>query len=296
MTGGHGFLGSHLARALLEQGHDVTILDVTDRPAVPIPDGNERHHTVRGSILDKAIVRETLRGASLVYHLAAVADPRACSANPDLAYAVNVLGTQNVLEATPNGATFVFLSSAAVYGPPAYLPIDETHPLLGSDPYATSKRKGEELCRLHAGRLQMAVVRNFNTYGPGQTASYLIPKLIAQALRDHRIEVWSRKPIRDFNYVDDAVDALVRIGSLNSEPFHLMNLGTGLGRSVGDVVALVAEAVGETHVVDLQKEVSGSPVLIAETARARALLEWQPEIALVEGIRRTISWSRSQAG
>jgi UDP-glucose 4-epimerase len=246
------------------------------------------------TVTDPDAMKRTLSATDIVVHLAAIADPGACRDNPERAWAVNVDGTQNVLEATPEGARFVFLSSAAVYGAPQYLPIDEAHPLLGSDPYAMTKKAAEALCTEHAARLHLTIVRNFNTYGPGQGPGFLIPQIVRQAIREARIEVWSRTPVRDFTFVDDTVEALARLTLLDGSAPFTMNLGTGRGTSVGEIVDQIARCVGDIPTTNLERSVMGSPTLVADNTRARALLDWHSSIDLNDGIRRTLTWYRHQ--
>jgi len=294
LTGGCGFLGSHLANRFLAFGADVTLVDTIDRTSVEIRSGDGVHRKVVATVTDLDAMRSVLEGADIVLHLAAIADPRVCQAQPGQASAVNVEGTRNVLDATPDGARFVFLSSAAVYGRAQYLPMDEAHPLLGSDTYARTKKTAEGLCSQHASRLHLTIVRNFNTYGPGQGHGFLIPQIVGQAIDEARIEVWNRTPVRDFTYVDDTVEALVRLTLLNGSAPFSVNVGTGKGHSVGEIVDLVARGVGEVHTICLERPVSGSPSLIADNARLRALVDWSSSVGLEEGIRRTVSWYRGR--
>jgi UDP-glucose 4-epimerase len=294
LTGGCGFLGSHLANRFLESGADVTTLDTIERPAIDILPGSGNYRNVIATVTDPDAMKRILSVADIVVHLAAIADPRACRDNPERAWAVNVDGTRNVLAATPEGARFVFLSSAAVYGAPEYLPIDEGHPLLGSDPYAMTKKGAEVLCAEHASRLHLTIVRNFNTYGPGQGPGFLIPQIVRQAIREARIEVWSRTPVRDFTYVDDTVEALARLTLLDGSAPFTMNLGTGKGTSVGEIVDNIARCIGDIPTTNLEKSVAGSPTLVADNARARALLDWHSLVDLDDGIRRTLTWYRHQ--
>jgi len=295
LTGGCGFLGSHLANRFLDLGADVATVDTTDRPVIPARSAGGRYRNFVASVTDPDAMRRTLSSADIIVHLAAIADPCACRDNPERAWEVNVQGTKNVLDASPEGARFVFVSTAAVYGCAQYLPIDEGHPLLGSDPYARTKKAAEEACIEHASRLHMTIVRNFNTYGPGQASTYLIPQILCQGLRESRIEVWNREPVRDFSYVDDTVEALTRLTLLDGTAPLMLNLGSGEGHSVGEVVDIISRSLGRIPTTCLDKPVTGSPSLVANTKRARALLDWRGAVDLNEGIQRTLRWYRLRA-
>jgi len=270
-------------------------IDTAHRSAVEVIPYGGRYQRIEATVTDPVAMRELLEGADVVVHLAAIADPRACVEKPDLAKAVNVEGTRNVLEATPDGARFVFLSTAAVYGPAQYLPIDEVHPLLGADPYAMTKKAAEDLCAANANRLHLTVVRNFNTYGPGQAASFLIPQIAHQAIRESRIEVWNRTPVRDFTYVDDTVEALVKLTELDGLAPIRVNLGSGEGRSVGTIVDTISRCLGEVPTTSLERPMMGSPTLVADNRRVRGLLDWHPSTDFDEGIRRTLTWYQQQS-
>ncbi len=181
-----------------------------------------------------------------------------------------------------------------VYGDPIRLPMDEIHPTLGRDPYALMKIMGECLswAAMATRGLRPTVVRNFNTYGPRQSAGYLIPTLIEQGLRQRRIEVWNAAPTRDFMYIADMTDALIRIGAEDALVGEVVNLGGGSETTVGAVADIVAGLLGRVPVSSLGKAVLGSGRQYCDNRKLCDATGWRPQVSLTEGLVRTIEWFR----
>ncbi|HXQ48204.1 MAG TPA: NAD-dependent epimerase/dehydratase family protein [Thermoplasmata archaeon] len=290
VTGAAGFLGSALGPRLVAEGAHVVAADNFSFARPDQPGGTEiRNLDIREVAQVEGLLKETQ--ADVVIHLAAVANPRTCKQDFPLAYDVNVGGTQNLLRYLPAKSRFVFMSSAAVYGEPLYLPLDENHPRRGSDPYSVTKIIGEDLCQNYVGNYQRSVViaRNFNAFGVGQTGDYIVPQLIRQALVEGKIELWDSRTIRDLTYVANTVDALIAIAA--SDKTGVFNIGSGRGMSVGELAHLIGRRLGDVPVVDLKKKVLGSPVLVSNNSRLREL-GWTESVAFEEGVDRTIEWMR----
>jgi UDP-glucose 4-epimerase len=287
-------LGSHLGERLRAAG--ATVVGV-DNLAFARPDrGPETFELRHGDLRDAAALKSAVDAVApdVVFHLAAVANPRTCKQNFPLAFDVNVTGTRNLFEAVGPSARVVLMSSAAVYGNPIKVPIDESHPRNGADPYSVTKILGEVLASLyndHYGR-NIVTIRNFNTFGVGQTGDYIVPQLIRQALTERKMEVWDPSTVRDLTYIDNTVDALLTVAAGTDK--GPINLGAGRATSVGDIAAIVARLVGgDVPVVDLKKKVLGSTALVSDNHRLRAL-GWSERVSFEEGLRRTIDWTRGQ--
>jgi UDP-glucose 4-epimerase len=297
VTGAAGFVGSHLCDRLVQSGARILAVDNftfsrPDRSEVTSPQGlSWKRIDIRSSEEVKAAFDESK--PDVVFHLAAVANPRTCKQDFPTAFEVNVVGTQNMFRFAPPEARFLFMSSAAVYGPPEYLPIDEAHPRRGSDPYSVTKIIGEDLAACYAknyGR-SVVVVRNFNSFGVGQTGDYIVPQLVRQAISDKKIELWDPTTVRDLMYIEDTVDALLAV--VASPDRSIINVGSGRGLAVGELAKIIAERVGPAvEIVDLHKKVIGSPALVANNERLRTL-GWAERVGLELGVDRTISWTRS---
>jgi nucleoside-diphosphate-sugar epimerase len=298
VSGSAGFLGSRLCQRLLALGNDVVGIDnfsFSKARNGSLENGSNRITFRETDITRTEQVESVFKDFNFdyVFHLAAVADPRTCKANFDLAFNVNVVGTKNMLLSSKNCRSFIFMSSAAVYGEPLKLPMDECHPLNGSDPYAYTKKMGEILCLNFSQNYNrnVAIARNFNTFGIGQTGDYIIPTLIRQAITKKAIEIWNSSPIRDMTYVDDTIDAIIALASTGKSEIY--NLGSGRGIQIGQLANTISHSIGEDiRVSDLQKPVLGSPMLVADNTKLRSL-GWQESVGFEEGIRRTIEWFKT---
>jgi nucleoside-diphosphate-sugar epimerase len=300
ITGAAGFLGSHLSERLTGEGAKVVGIDNLsfarpDQPAAS-SEGAVKRDLRNADLRDANGLRALMEelNPNVVFHLAAVANPRTCKQDFPLAFDVNVVGTQNVLRFAPSAARILFMSSAAVYGPPEYLPIDEKHPRKGADPYSVTKIIGEDLIGSYVqnyGR-DIVTVRNFNSFGVGQTGDYIVPQLIRQALTEKKIELWDPSTVRDLMYIDNTIDALLLIAASGSKA--TVNVGAGRGITVGELANTVAARLGGgITVLDLKKKVIGSPALVSNNDRLRSL-GWSERVSFEDGVERTIAWTRTQ--
>jgi nucleoside-diphosphate-sugar epimerase len=296
VTGAAGFLGSHLVERLHSSEARVVATDIATAPdswqAVPpeAPAVRFEQMDINDDVRLANLVRE--ERPDVLFHLAAIASPRACARDFDAAYRVNVQGTFNVLRVSENVPHVVFLSSAAVYGTPASPRMDESHPLHGRDPYAMTKIMAETLCENYVANYgrKCSIIRNFNAFGPRQNPEYVIPTIIQQALRKGRIEIWNAAPVRDLMFVDNTADAILTIGSQTGA--GIFNVGSGRGVRIGELAHLIAAKVGEhVSVEDLGKQVTGSPSLVADVGRLQNL-GWVERVPFEVGLSRTVEWYR----
>lgn len=314
VTGSNGFIGSHLCSRLIGRlGCKVVGIDSVAPKNIVDEDGRYVNSSNSiYSVYDRDLfsfkqvdisnsndVDEVYMNNSIdfVFHLAALANPRTCKANFDLAFKVNVLGTKNIIEKSRKDSRIIFMSSAAVYGNPLRLPIPEDHLTNGSDPYALTKVIGENLCRCFLVNYErdICIGRNFNTFGEGQIADYIIPTLIKQAVNERRIELWNFAPVRDFLHIDDALNAITVIAE-SGKSGEKYNIGSGKGTRIGELASIVRNIVDKKMpFVDLQKQVTGSSQLVADISKLKKLGWVGPTIELDVGLRRTIDWFKYYA-
>ncbi len=296
VTGAGGFIGRHLVAALAAMGEEV-------RAFVHHPDQRiDQAHTLYGDIGDVEAVRKATDGVAVIYHLAAQVSNSDSIAHPAETFAVNVNGTLNVLEAasqSPQPVRVVIVSTADVYGTPRCSPIDELHPLQARTPYAASKIAAEALALsfYYSRGTAVSVVRLFNTYGIGQDQRALIPTIIHQALTQPIVELGSLTPVRDWLYVGDAVAGLIAAGTQDAAIGETIHLGSGSALSVGELAQRTLDLIGSTaRIVSREDRArmseSAALMLCANTAKAAALLNWQPRTSLDQGLRLTIESMR----
>ncbi len=283
VTGGAGFVGSHLVDALLRGGaSDVTVIDDFSRGRRENLAGwaNEpRLRLVDADIRDIEALREPLRGASIVYHLAAQATVMGAARDIDHTFKTNVVGTYNVLKvAAEEGVRrMVFASSREVYGEPVSLPVAESHPLLPVNSYGASKVAGEALCRAFAREcsLETSVLRLANVYGD-RDIGRVIPHWIDQARTGSDLVVYGGAQVIDFVWVGDVARALIAAAAAEI-PLPPINVASGTGTKILDLARRIihlANSRSQIRVVQPRSiEVSR---YIGSTDRMTQLLDLQP--------------------
>ncbi len=310
VTGGAGFIGSHLCEALLARGHEVVALDNLDDfydPAVKRANlaqalSSERFTFVEGDIRDREAVERVLSGnVEAVVHLAARAGVRPSIADPVLYEQVNVHGTTVLLEACRRRGVrrFVFGSSSSVYGNNRKVPFSESdpvdHPI---SPYAATKRAGELLCHTyhHLFGMDVTCVRLFTVYGPRQRPDLAIHKFARLMEAGRPVPVFGDGSMRrDFTYIDDIVDGLCRALE-RCAGYHLYNLGESQPVSVMELVAGLEKALGRKAVIEHHPQPPGDvDQTYADVTLARRELGYEPKTDLADGLARFVAWLRSQA-
>ena len=313
VSGAHGFVGSHLAQALLERGDAVRVLD---RPTPRLADvGGERRsgldlleirnevELVEADLRDADAVATAVEGADSVFHLAAQTIVGVARRSPLETFEVNVQGAWNVFEAcrAHGVARVVFASSDKAYGQSPELPYREDFPLRAAYPYDASKAAADTIARSYANAygLPLAVTRFANVYGGGDlNFSRLIPETVVAVLEGRAPVIRSDgSPERDFIHVDDAVSAYLAIeGALdNGAVGEAFNAGGERPHSVREVVELIAVAGGGGIEPDIQG--TGNPEgeidrQFVDSTKLRQLTGWRPQVDLGDGLRRTLGWYR----
>ena len=303
LTGAGGFIGSHLAEALVEAGAEVTALihynSRNDWGNLEFLPGAVREglHVVAGNIEDGHLMGRIAKGQEVIFHLAALI-PIPYSYIAPLSYVhTNVEGTLNVLEAgrAQGAERIVHTSTSETYGTAIYTPIDEKHPLQGQSPYSASKIGADKLAESYflSFNLPVVTVRPFNTFGPRQSARAVIPTIITQALTQPAIRLGALDPVRDLNFVKDTVAGFLRVAEADRAVGEVVNVGSGRGITVGDLALKILGLMGISKpvVLDAQRlrpEKSEVYELICDSTRARELAGWSPAYALEEGLLETI--------
>jgi UDP-glucose 4-epimerase len=297
VTGGAGFIGSHLVELLMRKGFSVIVLDNLSTGRLE----NIREHLndpqfrfVRGDILDRQSVEGAMGGVQAVFHLAAITSVPYSVKHPEITRQVNVEGTRNLLEACLRGGAerFIFVSSCAVYGEPEYLPVDEGHPTRPVSPYAESKLEAENLCREFQERygLRTTVIRPFNVYGPGMRNDQyggVIARFIERlSLGKPPVIYGDGEQTRDFVHVEDAVRAMVLALESRKAVGRTFNVATGAPTSINRLAQLLIELLGADGIEAEHRKARAGDVRYsyADIQEARDVLGFEPRISLKEGL------------
>jgi UDP-glucose 4-epimerase len=304
VTGGAGFIGSHLVEELVRRGEQVRVLDdLSSGRRENLRGVIDRIELIEGSVANPAAVEQAMTGATCVLHLGArVSVPRSFE-DPAGTHAVNATGTLYLLVAASRArvSRVVYASSSSVYGDGPSLPKEERMPPEPTSPYAVSKLVGELYCRLfHRGYgLETVSLRYFNVFGPRQdpTSPYaaVIPRFVAAMLRGQAPTIFGDgKQSRDFTYVQDVVEANLRAVESRRAPGAVINVAGGQRHTLLQVVAMLNEILG----TDIEpvfaparqgdiRHSHGSIVL------ARGLLGYEPGVGVRDGLARTVEWFRA---
>ncbi len=308
ITGADGFIGSHLAEAMVRAGAEVTALALynafdshgwLDDVA---PEVLRELRLVRGDVRDAQQMTTLMRGQEVVFHLAAlIAIPYSYDA-PASYVQTNVQGTVNVLTAARDGnvSRFVHTSTSEVYGTARVTPITEDHPLQGQSPYAASKIAADMMAEAfhRSYGLPVITLRPFNTYGPRQSERAVISTIIRQALDDRvpEIRLGDLAPERDFNFVENTVEAFLAVADAGDPCLgQTFNCGNGRMISIEDLVKKIVAITGcDKPVVREEKRArpqrSEVMALMADATRLREATGWAPRTALKDGLKRTVEW------
>jgi UDP-glucose 4-epimerase len=276
VTGGAGFIGSHLVNALLVTGDDVTVLDNLHRGARTQVPAAARF--IDGDIRDHATVEAAVAGAEVVFHLAAQSNVMGAISDRGYSFTTNVAGTFALLDAAAKSGVrrFVFASSREVYGEPASLPVPESAQLLARNPYGASKVAGEAYCRAWAqpGGMHCNILRFANVYGPGDR-DRVIPLWLERARKGEDLEVYGGDQLLDFVPVSAAVQALLKAGSddLDGPANIASGKGTTLIALSDRILALVG---GPSRLVRQPARTAEVVRFVADVGRMRSLLGIEP--------------------
>jgi UDP-glucose 4-epimerase len=275
VTGSDGFVGSHLASRLEQEGAEVIPIDISQ--GIDITDWEQ--------------VKD-YRNIDIIYHLAAKTYVPDTIEGPKETYFVNLVGTVNMLElAKLNKAENFVFASSYIYGNPQYLPIDEDHPINPTNPYSRSKALGEKLCHGYYEdyKLRCVIIRAFNLYGEGQRGDFLIPTILKQ-IEGREIKLNTPEPKRDFLYIKDAIEAYLRAEEYLGPGFEVFNIGSGVSYSVDEIAKKIVAISGRRIRIKYLDQPRKNEIMdtVANIAKAREKLGWEPRYDIDEGLRNTI--------
>lgn len=274
VTGATGFIGQALIKKLAEQNipfiaHNVIQLDVTNPSTFNFKGAEEINHVIH--LAGKTFVPDSWK-------------------NPNEFLNVNTIGTHNVAEFCKNNNVSLTYISAYIYGSEVKNPIGEDHPINLNNPYALSKKLGEDICLFYANNfhLPISIVRPFNVYGENQNASFLIPEVIHQAKSSYKISVKDLSPKRDFIYVEDLCDLILSIYKKGA--VGTFNAGTGVSYSVKELIDIIQSILGKNLPIESEntKRINEISDTVANISKAKNEIGWAPKFNLEAGLRKII--------
>jgi UDP-glucose 4-epimerase len=309
ITGGAGFIGSHIAEALVQDHHEVVIVDNLDDYYSPALKQRNLDCVrakgdvdfVRGDVTDLGLIQNVIDDTvDYVFHEAAQAGVRISVEDPFKPNNVNVLGTLNVLKASLDAGVkrVINASSSSVYGKVRYLPFDEAHPTMPVSPYGVSKLAAEHYCRVfyEVYGLPTVSLRYFTVYGPRMRPDLAISIFTRKMLANEPITVFGDgEQTRDFTYIDDIVRVNRRLLETSAADGYAMNVGGGHRITVNDLIAHLREITGSaSEVVYADKQKGDAEHTLADVGLAGELVGYRSEVSIEEGLERFVEWYRSE--
>jgi len=300
VTGGAGFIGSHIVMRLVNDGAIVRVVDNLSTGQIQRLDRvRSAIEWVQGDLADQSVAENVVDGMDFVVHQAAVPSVQRSLSDPLGTNQANVVGTLNLLESSRRAGIrrFVYAASSSAYGDTEVLPKHEDMPPNPMSPYALQKFVGERYCKLYYDLygLETVGLRYFNVFGPGQDPhseySAVIPRFINYLLTDRPITIFGDgEQSRDFTFIENVVEAnLLALGALNAAG-KMCNIGCGERITLNQLVANLEEELGiKAQVSHLPPKLGDVRHSLADIERARAILNYQPRVMVKEGLRRTVA-------
>ena len=307
VTGGAGFIGSHVVEKLLARGDAVTVIDdFNDFYDPALKRRNIRRFADKVKLVEADIcgdLQPVLAAQSFdaIIHLAARAGVRPSIAQPQLYTRVNIIGTQNLLELARKFGVkkLVFASSSSVYGVNQKVPFSEDDPIFNPiSPYAATKLAGEALCHVyhHLYGLDIVCLRFFTVYGPRQRPDLAIRKFTEAILAGKPIDVYGDgSSRRDYTHIDDILQGILACLE-RSFGYEIINLGESRTVELRELVRLIEKSTGKkAQTRQLPTQPGDVPITYADISKAKRLLGYQPKIGIEEGIEKFVEWCRREA-
>ena len=303
VTGGAGFIGSHIVDALVNNGDKVSVLDDLSSGRLENLEGvKDKIEFIEGDIRDKAVTKRAMQGVDYVLHQAALRSVPKSLGNPELYNDVNINGVLNILSAAKEAGVkrVVFASSSSIYGETDKLPEKEVFLPLLISPYALTKLAGEYYCRIFSEiyGLETASLRYFNVFGPRQSLeneyAVVIPKFITCMLKDEEPPIHGDgKQTRDFTYVENVVQANIKAATTPGIKCEVFNIACGKAYSVLDIVKYANKILKKDIKPKLGPIRPGDvKYTLADITKAKKLINFDPKVGFEEGLKKTIEYFR----
>lgn len=310
ITGGAGFIGSHLAERLLRDGHHVTVLDTLDPYyEVGIKEHNlqrcrdvatDRFAFIEGSVTDESLVDSIMSDNDIefIYHEAAQAGVRTSVENPKKPHEINTTGLLNVLLAADRYGVdrIVNASSSSVYGKPDYLPYDEEHPTRPKSPYAVTKLSAEHYCRVWNDLYDTSTVslRYFTVYGPRMRPNMAITNFTSRCLNGKPPVIYGDgRQTRDFTYIDDIVDANLQFLETDVADGDVLNIGSSDTITIKELAEhIIAVTDADVDIIYDEPKEADARHTHADVSKAKRRIDYEPSVDIRTGVSQFVEWYR----
>tara|TARA_X000000950_G_C13896290_1_gene652937 strand:+ start:474 stop:1478 length:1005 start_codon:yes stop_codon:yes gene_type:complete len=311
VTGADGFIGSHLTEKLVSKGFNVTAFCSYNSFSNPgwlkhlNPKIKKKINIIFGDIRDDSIFRNLLKKNKIIFHLAALIGIPYSYDAPKSYVDTNIIGTLNLLNAAKETDVekILITSTSEVYGSGQYFPMDERHPLVAQSPYSATKIAADKLAQSYYASFgtPILIIRPFNAFGPRQSRRAVVPSIIYQALKNHRIKLGNQFAERDFNFVDDIIEGYYLASTSKTDKFlgHEFNISSGYSISILEITKLIGKILNKKLIIETDKirfrpKKSEVNKLLGCSKKAGKILGWKPKLSgkikLAAGIKKTIDW------
>jgi UDP-glucose 4-epimerase len=303
ICGGAGFIGSHLVEKLIKDGYDIVVIDNLSRGKIENLNSVINDITfIQDDITNFDLIKDSVRKADVVYHLAALSRVIPSILRPELCFKSNVTGTEILARLCAKyKKKLIFSSSREVYGDAEYIPVDEKHPLNPKNPYGASKVAGEKIIEAYSKcyGLDFVILRLGNVYGE-RDFERVIPLFIDKCLKGDDLIVYGGNQVLDFVFISDVIDALLKAVDRSNDTF---NVGSGVGVKIIELAKHIKGLINTNSQVIIKKSRKGEvEEFIADISKIENSLGWRPKTTLEEGLNDTIKrivnkkWTQSQLG
>ncbi len=307
ITGGCGFIGSHLAENLASKNYKVVVLDKYNRDNNygNLENSNflSKINIKLGDIRDMDSVLDAASGCDTIFHLAALIGIPYSYVSPLGYIKTNIEGTYNILEVARKKKIdqVIITSTSETYGTAQYVPIDENHPKVGQSPYAATKISADQLALSYykSFNLPIKIARPFNTYGPRQSARAIIPTVISQIIGGNKfLDLGNLSPTRDLTYVDDTCEGLIELAKSKKLLGHEVNIGSKTEISVEQLVKKIKKIMKSNikikkNIKKIRPKSSEVDRLVCDNKKIKKNTKWNPKINIDTGLKKTIKWIES---
>ena len=300
VTGGAGFIGSEVVSQLIKKNATVTVLDNFSYGKKQYLPKKKNLKTIKGDITDEKVVSRAVKDQEFIIHLAALPFIPDSFHYPANFFNVNTIGSVNLLWKSIQSNSvkrFIQISTSEVYGSAQHVPMDENHPTAPHSTYAVSKLAGDRAAftLYKENGFPVVIIRPFNSYGPNYTQPYIIPEIMNQLLNDNKeLMLGNIDASRDFTFVSDTADAIIR--SLNSKKVigEIINVGSGDEISIRELAFKIAK-IAKIKIKIRYDEARERPYdvnrLICNNKKAKKLLDWKTKTAMDEGLKKIFQWA-----